>query len=59
MTPNPYDDPESVAREDEYRRQAEFQEAAGMPPYHHPDCQCNACYYGEDLARWAFHASEY
>jgi len=27
--------------------------------YHHPDCQCNACYYGADLAKWAFHPSEY
>ena len=26
---------------------------------HHPDCQCNTCYYGPDLATWAFHPNEY
>lgn len=27
--------------------------------HHHPDCQCNACYYGQDAATWLFNASEY
>lgn len=26
---------------------------------HHPDCQCNKCYYGEDAAKWLFNPSEY
>lgn len=26
---------------------------------HHPDCQCNECYYGPDAAKWLFNPSEY
>lgn len=29
------------------------------PATHHPDCQCNECYYGADLAKWRFNPSEY
>jgi hypothetical protein len=35
------------------------QEAAHTQSGHHPDCQCNQCHYGEDVARWMFNPSEY
>lgn len=57
---NPYDDPEYADAERQAEQQAWMREQAAMQPgWHHPDCQCNECYYGQDLARWAFHASEY
>lgn len=52
---NPYDDPEYAQAERDYERE----QAAPVPGYHHPDCQCNRCYYGADADKWLHHPSEY
>lgn len=30
-----------------------------QPRQHAPECQCSACYYGPDAAKWLFNPSEY
>lgn len=47
QTTDPHDNPAPIDYETE------------APKRHHPDCQCDRCYYGADLATWAFNASEY
>ena len=57
---NPYDDQEYTESERAAEQRALIADQASCEAgWHHPDCQCNVCYYGVDLARWAFLASEY